>query len=142
MRSELRTLLAVALTALALALWPEPASAGITTDLKTGRPSDVHPSPFSQLVSLQNVAFPAAIGSSSAGGDASSEEGRSGRRRPGDPRDPVMLLPSHEYQQIAQGLITPEEAAAGCGGAQVAGGDAGWGALALVGLFLALRRRK
>jgi MYXO-CTERM domain-containing protein len=146
MRREIRTILATLAVALpvAMASIPNVASAGIITDLKTTRPGEVYESQTSQL--FLNVKM-LATGSSS-GSNASSDEMAAGRppAKPGGgprhPGDPLLAVGPTEWMQIEQGLITEEEAISGCGGAQVAGGHAGWGAVALVGLFLALRRRR
>ena len=142
MRREIRTMLAAVAVALPMALASIPGIAHggvIVTDLKTGRPAEI----YSSWAALQTASYVTEGGSS--GGSSSSDDGQgkgAPPKKPHDPRDPVMLLGASEYDQIEQGLITYDEAMSGCGGAQVAGGDAGLGALALVGLFLALRRRK
>ena len=147
MRREIRTILATLAVAVpvALASIPNVATAGIITDLKTTRPAEVYESQANQL--YLNVKMVAA-GASSGGSSSTDESGSAGRppKRPGSgprrPGYPVMAFGQSEWLQIEQGLITEEEAISGCGGAQVAGGNAGWGALALVGLFLVLRRRR
>jgi hypothetical protein len=137
---------AAAILAVAWALVPASASAGVITSLKTSvRTTDSAEAQKSQLLL---PLFAMASESPSSGGGASTDESGSARppKKPGSgprhPGDPVMLYGASEWAQIEQGLITEEEAISGCGGAQVAGGNAGWGALALVGLFLALRRRR
>ncbi len=145
MRREFRKLLVAALVAVPVALASSPgvARAGISTEGKlASKPATAYyENQGDQLV--LNVLFLAR--GSSGGGSSTSDESQAtppGKRGPKSPGDPVMLYGQDEYGQIQAGLITPEEAISGCGGAQVAGGNAGWGALALVGLFLALRRRK
>lgn len=138
MRRELRTLLAMALFALpvGMAAAPGVARAGITTDLKTaGRPADVY-----QIQTTVIRTALAADGSGTSTGSSETEDGapvRPGHRG----GDPWNFLGPQELAQVEAGLITPEEATSGCG-AQVAGGDALLAPLALVGLFLALRRRR
>lgn len=136
-----RELLTVTLVALPMVLVSVPALAGISIEGKGSRPVETNQSRGTLEAVFQNVRFVAAGSSSGSDESSDGEEHRDGRP-PKHPGDPLNMYPSYEYRQIKQGLITPEEAVAGCGGAQVAGGDATWGALALVGLFLALRRRK
>lgn len=141
MRREFRMLLAVAAVALPVALVSSPgvARAGITTELRTN-PVEYYRTQNALFTAANFTAQGSSKGSSSSEGEGETPfPGRPGGPR--DPRDPVMLLGADEYDQIEQGLITEEEALSGCG-ASVTGGPASLGALALVGLFLALRRRK
>jgi uncharacterized protein (TIGR03382 family) len=137
MRREIRRLLAAALLVLPVGLVAAPgvSRAGITTDGKI-RPAAL----FQSQVSLfTNASF---VAEGSTGGSSSSST--SDDVLPSKPHgggDPWNVLGPRELAQVEAGLITPEEAVSGCG-AQVAGGNAFLAPLALVGLFLALRRRR
>lgn len=138
-RNVLGMPLAALVVALACSMVPLDAGAGVITELRTN-PVDAF--------RAQSALYTSAGSFTAQGSSKGSSSNEDGDVRPSgvpggphDPRDPVMLIGASEYDQIEQGLITEEEALSGCG-ASVAGGRAGFGALALVGLFLALRRRK
>ncbi len=87
-----------------------------------------------------DVSFTAASANAGAGPRGSEHQGEESSESD-ESVNPASQLTAYEYRQVQAGLITEEEAAAGCGGATAATGPAGLLPL-LVAAGALLRRRR